>query len=333
MKKLMFAALSLTFFLGCSNDFDLTDTWKDIPIVYGFLDQKDTAHYVRVEKAFLDPRTSALTIAKNFPDSLYYTDAAVYLQRGSDGMKFLLDRVDGTLEGHPRDTGIFAQNPNILYKVKQSKINLKPGELCTLIIERGDNLPEVSAQTTILGALELRSPIQAISGVTFKTDDQFSFRWSAPEEAQIFDISAVIRVVEQNAAGTTSRTFNWPIARNIKRLTPTGDVVAKVPGSAFYRFLQDNLEPPPSGTFRYILSSGIDFRIDGGGAEINEYNDVLNANAGISGAELIPIFTNLSEGFGLFTSRGYAVETGFGPSPITRDSLEFGQYTKNLGFK
>ena len=89
MKKLVFAAFALVSFFACSNEFTLTEKWKDIPVVYGFLDQKDTAHYVRVEKAFLDPLTSALTIAKNFPDSLYYKDAAVYLERGSDNKRFL----------------------------------------------------------------------------------------------------------------------------------------------------------------------------------------------------------------------------------------------------
>lgn len=332
MKKLLFAASAILFCLGCSNDFDLTDDWQDIPVVYGFLDQKDTAHYVRVEKAFLDPRTSALSIAQ-IADSLYYKDAAVYLERAG-GQRFLLDRVDGALEGLPRESGIFAQNPNILYKIKQSKINLQPGEKCKLIIERGDNLPVVTGETTILGELALRSPMQAVTGVTFKTGDPFRLRWSAPEEAQIFDISATIRVREDSAGTITTRTLEWPMARNVKRLpgATTGDVIGEVPGAAFFRFLADNLAPKQN-TFRYITATGIDFRIDGGGSEINEYNDVLNANSGISGAELIPIYTNMSEGFGLFTSRGFVVEKNFGPSPATNDSLEFGQFTKHLGFK
>ena len=335
MKKLFFAVVSLVFVLGCSNDFELTDAWKDIPVVYGFLNQKDTAHYVRVEKAFLDPVTSALTIAK-IADSLYYKDATVFLERGSDNKRFQLERVDGALEGYPRDTGIFAQNPNILYKIKQSTINLKPGETCKVIIERGENLPEVTGQTVILGALEISTPKQSITGVHFKTGDQFSMTWIAPTEAQIFDLSATIRIREEVIGSTEvrNRTLNWSIARNVKRNPgSTSDFVSKsVPGSSFFKFLADNLTPDPTVN-RYITSTGIDFRVDGAGAEVNEYNDVLNANSGISGAELIPVYTNMSEGFGLFPSRGFIIEKGYGPNQVTRDSLIGGQYTRNLGFK
>ena len=66
-------------FNSCSNDFDLVDTWKDIPIVYGLLNVNDSVQYIRVEKAFLDEETSALVIAQE-PDSLYYGNISVELE-------------------------------------------------------------------------------------------------------------------------------------------------------------------------------------------------------------------------------------------------------------
>jgi hypothetical protein len=333
MKKILFAALALSTFLGCSNDFKLTDDWKDIPIVYGFLNQKDTAHYLRIEKAFLDPITSALVIAK-ISDSLYYDNVAVYLEK-ENGQRFALTRVDGNLEGHPRDTGIFAQAPNYLYKIKQSELNLQAGKTVRLVIDRGDNLPLDTASTVILGNIDIKSPSKVSSGgLSFKTGEQFNFRWTVSLEAQIFDISATIRVVERKKGTTdfTVRTLFWPIERNVKRVDVNEPTTTyKIAGGNFFKFLKENLSPDPT-IDRFIPSQGIDFRIDGGGVEINEYNDVLNANSGISGAELLPIYTNMSQGFGLFTSRGFTIETGFGINAVTRDSLINGQYTYNLGF-
>jgi hypothetical protein len=334
MKKFLFASLALLAFFGCSNDFKLTDDWKDIPIVYGFLDLKDTAHYIRLEKAFLDPVTSALVIAK-IADSLYYTNATVFLEK-ENGTRFPLTRVDGNFDGHPRDTGIFAQNPNYLYKIKQSALNLQAGKTIKLIVERGDNLPPVTAQTVILGEIELKKPTKLTpTGVLFKAGELFAFSWNVPIEASIFDLSATIRVVERNKLTSmqTTRTLFWPIDQNIRRKVSDlpGTIGHKIAGANFFKFLQENLSPDPT-IDRFITNTGIDFRVDGGGLEINQYNDVLDANLGISGAELLPIFTNLSEGYGLFTSRGFTIEPGFGIHPVTRDSLINGQYTRLLGF-
>jgi hypothetical protein len=335
MKKWFFLLVLGGFLFGCSNDFELTDDWKDIPVVYGFLNVSDTAHYIRLEKAFLDPKTSALVVAK-IPDSLYYNDAAVFLEK-ENGQRFALTRVDGAAEGFPRQTGIFAENPNYLYKIKQGAIGMTAGDTLKLVIERGDNLPAVRGATVILGTTILRSPSKITStGLQFKTGDFFFFRWTPSPESQIFDLSATIRIQEQNIQTfvTTVRTIQWPIAKNIKRdpNSANNDVNFKIPASGFYRIIADNLQPDAT-VQRFISNSGIDFRVDAGGQEINAYNDVINANLGISGAELIPIYTNMSEGFGLFTSRSYSEEKGFGINQLTRDSLINGQFTRLLNFK
>ena len=153
MKKLLLLLPVLALILSqCSNDFDVTADWKEIPVVYAFLNPKDSAHYIRVEKAFLDPETSAYTIA-DIADSLYYpADAiAVFIEKTSSGQRFQLTRVDGNLEGYVRDTGIFAHAPNWLYKLKPAAGNpvILPGEKYRLVIQRADGKPDVTASTTV----------------------------------------------------------------------------------------------------------------------------------------------------------------------------------------
>src|SRR5947207_9325485 len=99
MRKLSAAVIILSvFYASCSTDFNVTTTWKDITIVYGLLDASDTAQYIKVGKAFLDPSTSALTIAQN-PDSLYYNDLTVVLEDNANGSTIQMEKVDGNLEG------------------------------------------------------------------------------------------------------------------------------------------------------------------------------------------------------------------------------------------
>ena len=51
------------FLLSCKEDFDIAAEKKDIPVVYGLLSRQDTAHYIKVERAFLVPGRSAFEIA------------------------------------------------------------------------------------------------------------------------------------------------------------------------------------------------------------------------------------------------------------------------------
>src|SRR5215471_8050523 len=114
MRKALVGIFISVFIISCSTDFNVTTSWKDIGIIYGLLDQTDTAQYIKVMKAYLDPNTSALTIAKN-PDSIYYPDDLsvdlLQLQGSTVVQTFPMTRVDANLEGFPKDTGTFATSP------------------------------------------------------------------------------------------------------------------------------------------------------------------------------------------------------------------------------
>ena len=95
MKKLMVfvGVLTLMISYSCSNDFDLIEDFQDIPVVFGLLSQADSIHYIRVEKAFVDPNTSALEIAQ-IADSIYYESIGVSVEHEASGTVYQLDRVD-----------------------------------------------------------------------------------------------------------------------------------------------------------------------------------------------------------------------------------------------
>ena len=71
INHLLFLALltGTLFWSACETDFQLEGEWKDIPVVYAFLTQQDTASSVRVERAFLEPGGNARDIAQ-IPDSI-----------------------------------------------------------------------------------------------------------------------------------------------------------------------------------------------------------------------------------------------------------------------
>ena len=78
---------------------------------------------------------------------------------------------------------------------------------------------------------------------------------------------------------------------------------------------------------------GLDFVIDAGGEDLWNYIQVGNANTGITSAQEIPRYTNISEGLGLFSSRSSLVAEGYGIHQRTRDSLIDGSITAHLNFE
>jgi hypothetical protein len=333
MKKIGFLLfVSLSFFLtSCDQDIDLTADWKDIPIVYGLLNAGDTAHYVRVEKAFQDQNGSAFLAALE-PDSIYYANATVRLLNLTTGKQANLTRVDGAAEGYPRDAGEFAQMPNYLYKVRQTDFPIEGGDQVRFILERGDQLPPVTSECTILSDLLPQGGLAPGSKLDFPTTRDVTFRWRAGDEARIFDLSLIFKYDEKLTGDPEVRSYEleWPMAKSVKRTDSSPTVSTKVFGLQLYTFIAEQIEARPDAI---RVFTGVDLVIKGGGAAIEEYIAIALANTGITGAQEIPVFSNLSEGRGIFSSTVRTVIPGL---LLTNDSetfLKTSDITKDLNFQ
>ena len=53
LRNTLIVFLIFAGFTGCETDFDTTAPYKDITIVYGLLDSKDSMQYIKINKAFL----------------------------------------------------------------------------------------------------------------------------------------------------------------------------------------------------------------------------------------------------------------------------------------
>lgn len=319
-------------FTACSTDLELEAAWKDIPVVYGFLSTTDTAHYIRVEKAFLEPGGDALIIARN-PDSIYYgEEVTVQLVRLSNGETYTLERVDGALEGYPRKEGVFAAQPNYLYKIRADVIQLKERERMQLRIDRGVDLAPVTAETSILEEIEISSSSPPIN-INWDYIRPVTFRWRTGPAARLFDLRLVIHLQESlpgQPAQFKDRSLVWVLADDLENTEGSSQVSFSILGENFYRFLAAELEAQSDLRRRFI---GLEVQVTGAGAELLEFTQVNLANTGITSSQVVPVYTNLSEGRGIFSSRTTAVRTGLNISPASRDSLRDGLITRHLNFQ
>ncbi len=331
MVLLMTSVILVCF--SCSTDFDIEAEWKDIPIVYGFLSTQDTAHYIRVEKAFLAPGGNALEIAQ-IADSLYYDPSvSVVLEKITTGERYLLDRVDGNLEGYARVDGPFATAPNILYKILKSDLNLKSEDPIRLMIERGEQLMPVTAETTIIGELELLEnlPREPINFGAYNTELRIG--WEVSTAARLFDLRFLLRYRESDPAQPANlipKTLEFVLDRTIEREDESIRVNYFLRSGDFFQFLGAAL-PILSAGFRVF--DGIDIQLVAAGEAFLELTKIGQANLGITSANEVPIYTNLSEGRGIFSSRATAIREGLLLGPVSLDSLRNGIFTRDLGFQ
>jgi len=334
---LLVSILVMAGFSNCSNDFELTKGETNKPVIYGFLSPLDTATYIRVEKAFVSETTNAFELAQR-PEELYYEDIAVSLSSGSN--TYPLTRVDGAAEGYPRDAGVFLNAPNYLYKlVLPDGETYDDGETFQLSIT--DNVSDTTI-TEVTTAIVHRPVILR----PFENDE---FEWRSSIEGQN-DI-----LVQWRLNNTTAAVFDIRIRLNYQEAI-NGDINNQVNKSAVFTVLK-NIEPNDeddtnieveilatnilAGIGNAVDASGpgprfystMEVIVDAGSRDLTDFISVGQANTGLTGAAVPPIFSNIPGGFGLFSSRNSATRGGLLLINEARDSLEDGRFTKHLNFQ
>ena len=260
LKRWSVLALLLCFGLlnnSCDNEVDVVGDWKEVPVIYGVINPLPLfspmePHYIRIEKAFLDPRTDAFQIAQR-ADSLYYgpfdLEVILYEQtlQGSQVINTPLDtfeRVNASDEGFAdREEGIFAASPNYIYKsdavlpvgrhLMLKVKNLATGkeyDIYTKSIQPGSrdftdstfNEFRVTTPSTSLG-IRWANYDQGSQDWIFK---DIRFNWATPSDAAIYDLSLDIHYyefeVDQSQTGEPEipgtrvrKTLKWTPFRSV----------------------------------------------------------------------------------------------------------------------
>ncbi len=334
--KLISFALLIAISSSCEDDFTLIDDYKEIPIVYGLLSLNDTAHYIRIERAFVDETKDALEIAQ-IADSLYFDNISVQLVRKSTGEVFNLNKVDGNLEGYPRQPGIFATSPNYLYKIHNDQLQLNGNEDYKIIIRHSGNEEILTeAETAVVGEYQhiTNSPSDSVNFNGLSV----TFGWKSSEQAATFyEFNIVMHYDEtdpQNPTQMIPKQLTWRVDDKIIRDESNNFLVSQtyftLVGADFFKFFRDALDPAPGITRKFRR---FDMVVNAGSEDILNYLNAGQANTGLTGTLTIPSYTNLSNGYGIFASRYSLKKEGFVIHKATRDSLKAGQYTFDLNFE
>lgn len=338
IKKLTFVvALLAVVFLenSCKNDFNVLAPYKDTTIVYCLLDPADTIQYVRIHKAYLG-EGDAYVMAQ-VADSFYYKDVLkVTLQRWKNNVLISTINLVRDSSNIVKDTGTFANTPNILYHTIDNDTifndyNLNNGDhsIYKLRIENLETGKVVTSETPVVSKMYVTNP-SATALVDF-TNDPYVIEYYSCYFGKVYDVLVRFHYSEaavSNPFNFVEKTLDWRVGEKIStNLNSSYKITMNIGKNDFFIYVQGNLTADPNiiriaGKCDLIFTAGAD--------DFYTYYRVNGFPSGLS--QNLPNYTNITGGLGIFSSRYIYNSPGHDLDGNTKAELANGPYTKDLGF-
>lgn len=311
---------------SCSNDLVVLAPYKDIPVVYCILNPKDSTHYLRLEKSFLG-EDNAYEMARE-TDSIYYPGASVLLERWADGERkeqLALERVLNPV----RNSGIFTNDPNYLYQLKAV---IKTSSEYRLNISIPSTGAAISAYTHTVTDFKVVKPEGFKRSLPFSSYDNYqAVEWISAPYTRVYHLMLRFHYLEVKSSDTVYLTADWNIGQFVSEDGSGGELMdTDILQRNFYKWLGNKLQVPGANIHRLADKKAIDFIFTVGGEELYTYMEIYKEDSGILKEK--PVFTNITNGIGIFSSRFEKSVLGKALSDHSIDSLAYGIYTKNLRF-
>jgi hypothetical protein len=328
MKKL-FLSLSLLAtmmcFHACSTDVELYADYKDIPIIYGLIDASQDTNFIRINRAFSgsnDHYINANEVALiedscNYPGKL---NAYIVEYKEVYGGNY-----SPTGEVLPLDTmTIHDKKPGVFYSPNQ-KVYFTNGILDNgqsafgnnsanakykykLFVHRGNDT--ITAETSLVGGSEFKIITSSLSFAAAPSDNTKKIKFVAADNAVFYDVKVVFHYQESlNGGPLVDKSVSFSSGPKSVDELGKEDMVYYVSygENVLFNLLKeaiggdtiiDNNHP---NVVRYIDNTyPLELFVSAGGDELYNYIQV-NTQSGFS--QTVPDYTNVTGGFGVFSSR------------------------------
>lgn len=293
----------LALFLGCKNDIDINAPYKDVAIVYGFLDQNAPVQYIRIQKLYQNASTTSTQEGAQVADSLYFDSLVVNIININKAIPdtFHCYRVDTI----PKDSGFFTKDRNTFYATSIPNNNTA-SEIYVLDIYYPKKKAHFSAKTVLVknATIEPRKLVLKYNDPKFP-NHTFAFKFNSGKNAYLYDLGIRYTYKEMDANDTSSFTIkyvDYNVVRSIAYL-PENAYTQSVSSKAFIENLKAAI-PMNAAKIRRTLS--VTFRTYGGSQEFQTMLDLNKPDLTV--VQKNPLYSNIEPtqlGIGIFSSRNY----------------------------
>lgn len=355
MKKsfLALGALTLLLFASCKEDFNVAAPYKNITVVYGMLNVADTAHYIRIQKAFLDESKSAIEMAQN-PDSLYFPEGVLSVRfkeinaSGSVVFEEEMSRVDLSAEGYPKAGGTFAHTPNIGYK---SKKTLNPNNKYRVVIHNTQTGDVDSAETYVITNSTNSSNGFYISQVFIPT---YRLNFSRPQPkstlgltvhvpqnppgysgravASYFEGGILFKYTTKQGSDSTEESVLLSFGGQRPGTEANGTFNLSILHDDILNFLANAIPAAAPGQERYLDSA--DLFVWAAGPDYANYQQFAATQGGLTADQIRPVYTNIrgTDAFGLLSTRALFYRQNVAIDDVTLDTIKNTPSLQHLHF-
>lgn len=324
---------------SCSKDLDINADWRDITVVFGLLDQLDSVHYIKINKAFLGDE-DAFVMAAN-QDSSEYTGLTAIIEQWTDGNKIKTYTLyERTVIN--KESGVFYYPEQMVYSFEEKNLDVE--STYKLVATIGDK--EVKAETEIINDMTIitnnwkRPGSSQGSAVSFAGGNVISNKEldvNVGKDAKRLEVYVNFNYTEITQFGTavtdTLHTYKTLVLRagDYAAATTNGGekIEVSISGEDFFKQIGTNipkLADSPSNVQKRVVED-FEIYVVAGGEALHTYMEVNAPTTGI--VQEKDEYTNVSEGIGILSCRTSKTEA-FVLSKSTIDELMGGLVSSRL---
>ena len=341
--------LVLLSFSSCKETITLTNDQKETAVIYGLLDQADTIHFVKINRAYSGTNNS-IEVAQ-IPDSSYFKDVQAYVYEIKKGDTLRKWKLRDTILDN-KEPGIFYGPKQKVYYFETSKNNPLVGESGRTYLFRGkfeQNKFEVTAATELIYGNSLLYPVSNgtnysfANGIIDKPEYYSTGIKFKPGTAVTTNTALRITIREYIGQNFTLKSFDWNVGD--MDVTPNATSAGiNALGTAFYPLIVKNCTENSAITKRQLAS--IELRVTFASDILYNYITLNKPSSSLAQNKIN--YTNLSATngmrvIGIFTARNLKSELKLSSDNVGQNSIRaldaqstkelcLGAYTNTLKF-
>lgn len=285
------------FFISCETDFDLNAEWQDITVVYGILNQNDSIHYIRIQKAFLG-EGNIMQMALEPDSNLYQGKLDVIIEEWSNNTlqrTLLFDTI--TIDN--KEPGLFFYPNQLLY---YTHAEIDPAYSYRLKITNPETGKLITSETELVGDFSVVRPV-ARTSINFHVPANPTriFAWRPAKNAGRYQMILRFNYLELDldVNDTISKHLDWksPIIKS-SSLNLGGDIEIRFSNEIFFSMVENQI-PILDNVIRYPKNIELIFHVAAN--ELSTYIDINEPTSSL--VQVRPEYTNIENGLGVFSAR------------------------------
>ena len=314
----IFISLVLIVLNSCNEKIELIGDFVETAVVYGLLDQADSLHYIKINRAFIGPG-NALEIAQ-IADSSYFTNVDATISEYLNGILTRSWLLKDTILENKDPNGVFYAPEQKVYYFKTMPTGFNGVIQNSTNPQMSSLNPQANYKIDIVinnGAFSVSGETELVRGITSAAATQnFNFKFainpgeytstgvtvSSTGNSYVLNTQLKMAFYEWEGNTYSEKSFFWKLGE--ADVLPSSSKIFTANGETFYDLMKSNCTENSSISKRTF--KGVTIKITGGAEELYNFIAVNKPSSGL--AQSKPTYTNLTATngkrvIGIFSSR------------------------------